>query len=58
MNSSEKLFLLALESMTSDQLEALIAIGEKKAVPLAELVEEALEDWIAKEFEGLDEGDA
>jgi hypothetical protein len=42
MASAEKFFLLALESATDAQLEELVAIAEDKGVPLAELIEEAI----------------
>jgi hypothetical protein len=50
--------LLALESATAVQLEELIAIAEERGVPLAELIEEAVDSWLAKELEEPDEGDA
>jgi len=58
MTNREKLFLLALENMTPDQLEELLAIVEKKGVPLGQLVEEAINERLTREFEEWEEGDA
>ena len=57
MINREKLFLLALESVTPDQLEELIAIAEKKGVPLGQLVEEAINERLTRDFEEWEEGD-
>ena len=46
MINSEKLFLLALESATPAQLEALLALAEAKGVPLAELIDGAVKTWL------------
>jgi hypothetical protein len=55
MTASEKLLLFALEAARPEQVDALLALALAKGVPLAELVDEALSTWLAKE---LDEGDA
>ena len=34
------------------QLEQLLGLAEAKGVSLAELIEEALEQWLTKEFDG------
>jgi hypothetical protein len=57
MSDSEKLFLLALESATPAQLEAMLAIAEEKGVSLAALIEEALDRQLTKEFDQWDQGD-
>ena len=58
MTNREKLFLLALKNMTPDQLEELLAIAEKKGVPLGQLVEEANNERLTRDFEEWEEGDA
>jgi len=44
--------------MTPDQLEELLAIAEKKGVPLGQLVEEAINERLTRDFEEWEEGDA
>jgi hypothetical protein len=56
MNDSEKFFLFVLESATPAQLKELLAIAKERGVPLAEVVEEAVNLWLTREFEELDEG--
>jgi hypothetical protein len=55
MTDAEKLLLFALEAARADQLDALLALSEAKGVPLAELIDEAVNTWPTKE---LEEGDA
>ena len=56
MTSAEKLLLFALEAARSDQIDALIALSLAKGVPLAEIVEEAVNRGLAKEFADDEEG--
>jgi hypothetical protein len=53
MTDSEKLLLFALEAARPDQVEALLAIGNNKGLPLAELVARGLAEKLA----GLSEDD-
>jgi len=52
-----ELFLTALESATPTLLHALLALAEAKGVPLAEVIEEAINRWLTKEFEEWDQDD-
>ena len=57
MTDAEKLLLFALEAARADQLDALLALSEAKGVPLAELIDGAVNSWLTKELEELEEGD-
>jgi hypothetical protein len=49
-NNSDNLYLAALESVTPEQLDALLAIAKETGVPLSELIDEAIDQWLTKEF--------
>jgi hypothetical protein len=57
MTDSDKLLLLALESARPDQIDKLLAIACNKGVPLAEVIDEAINRWLDKELEELEDED-
>lgn len=55
--NSLKLLLFALEAARPDQIDQLLALAEAKGVPLAELIDGALNSWLSKEFAEWDQDD-
>jgi hypothetical protein len=51
MTDSDRLLLFVLESCRPAQIDELLAIARDRGVPLAEIVEEAVNSWLTKELE-------
>jgi hypothetical protein len=54
MTDSDRLLLFALESARPDQIDELLAIARDRGVPLAEVIDEAINCWLDKELEDLE----
>jgi hypothetical protein len=54
MTDSDRLLLFVFESCRPNQIDKLLAIARDKGVPLAEIVEEAVNSWLTKELEELE----
>jgi hypothetical protein len=54
MTDSDRLLLFALESARADQIDELLAIARDRGVPLADVINEAINRWLDKELEELE----